>query len=82
MNEGNAELVRDQWCAEYVKARDALRAEHALIVEAQRLLTRFLEGESAGATIRALIPLFDGPQEREALALTLKILPDLERRTP
>jgi hypothetical protein len=55
--------------------KSALRAEDALIVEAQRLLTNYLskQGEPTDL-INNLLWLFDGPQQREAQRLAREAL--------
>jgi hypothetical protein len=53
----------------------ALRANLALIVEVQRLLTDYLTKRTqAPALIDNLLLLLDGPQQREAKELTEKAL--------
>jgi hypothetical protein len=45
----------------------AIRAQGALIVEAQREIERYLTKEIESADlVNRLIPLFDGPEQREA----------------
>jgi hypothetical protein len=49
----------------------AVRAQDALIVEAQRLLTGFLAKEiESWELVDSLLKLFDGPQQREAQRLS------------
>ena len=55
--------------------KSALRAEDALIVEAQRLLTNYLSKQTEPADlINNLLWLFDGPQQREAQWLAREAL--------
>jgi hypothetical protein len=53
----------------------ALRANYALIVEAQSELTRYLTKEiEAPALVDRLLALLDGPQQREAKELADRAL--------
>jgi hypothetical protein len=57
------------------KLESALRAEDALITEAQRLLTNYLSKQTEPADlINNLLWLFDGPQQREAQKLAAEAL--------
>jgi hypothetical protein len=62
----------------------ALRANLALIEDAQRLLTRYLAKQvEAPALIDSLLLLLDGPQQREAKELAEKALTrDTFQNTP
>jgi hypothetical protein len=56
----------------------AVRAEDALIIEAQRLLTNYLSKQTEPADlINNLLWLFDGPQQREAQRLAAEALGDV-----
>jgi hypothetical protein len=60
------------------KLESALRAEDALITEAQRLLTNYLSKQTEPADlINNLLWLFDGPQQREAQTLAAEALGDV-----
>jgi hypothetical protein len=53
----------------------AVRAQDALIAEAQAEITRFLTKEfEAAELVDSLIRLFDGPQQREAQRLSREAL--------
>jgi hypothetical protein len=53
----------------------AVRAQDALIAEAQRLLTRYLAKQTEPAElINNLLTLLDGPQQREAQRLVREAL--------
>ena len=53
----------------------AVRAQDALIAEAQRLLTSYLSKEiESPALLDSLLRLFDGPRQREAQRLSREAL--------
>ncbi|MGC2784145.1 MAG: hypothetical protein WA397_10025 [Roseiarcus sp.] len=53
----------------------AVRAQDALIAEAQGLLTRYLsKGIEPAVLIDSLLKLFDGPQQREAQQISREAL--------
>jgi hypothetical protein len=57
------------------KLEAAVRAQDALIAEAQRLLTRYLAKEiESPSLIDALLRLLDGPQQQETQRLAAEAL--------
>jgi hypothetical protein len=55
--------------------KSALRANQALVFEAQGLLTRYLAKKVEAPTlIDSLLRLFDGPEQREAQRLAMEAL--------